>query len=116
MTVNYVISLIVFICCIKFFEAWNPFGSLKRFSVSLFNRDATVNPKHFEGYRLSVIEDDGYSISHTRNPVKKWWRNNIGAVQPGILIMIRHGETNLNYNKTFTGWIDTDLSGKICSS
>jgi len=23
---------------------------------------------------------------------------------------VRHGETVLNYNNTFTGWIDTDLS------
>jgi 2,3-bisphosphoglycerate-dependent phosphoglycerate mutase len=26
------------------------------------------------------------------------------------LIMIRHGESELNYNKTFTGWVDADLN------
>ena len=30
--------------------------------------------------------------------------------RPGRLILVRHGETNLNLNRTFTGWIDTDLS------
>ena len=25
-------------------------------------------------------------------------------------ILVRHGETVMNYNNTFTGWIDTDLS------
>jgi len=30
--------------------------------------------------------------------------------KPGKLILVRHGETNLNMNRTFTGWIDTDLS------
>ena len=28
----------------------------------------------------------------------------------GTLILVRHGQTTLNYNKTFTGWIDNDLS------
>ena len=28
----------------------------------------------------------------------------------GTLILVRHGQTTMNYNKTFTGWIDTDLS------
>lgn len=31
-----------------------------------------------------------------------WWCVNIS--------LVRHGETVLNYNNTFTGWIDTDLS------
>ena len=26
------------------------------------------------------------------------------------LIMIRHGESQLNYNRTFTGWVDADLN------
>ena len=26
------------------------------------------------------------------------------------LFSVRHGETVMNYNNTFTGWIDTDLS------
>lgn len=29
---------------------------------------------------------------------------------PGTLILVRHGESLWNYNKTFTGWADPDLS------
>jgi len=32
------------------------------------------------------------------------------AKEPGTLILIRHGESLWNYNKTFTGWADPDLS------
>ena len=33
------------------------------------------------------------------------------AVQPGKLILIRHGETTWNANRTFSGWVDVDLNG-----
>ena len=29
---------------------------------------------------------------------------------PGTLILVRHGESEWNSNKTFTGWVDVDLS------
>jgi hypothetical protein len=32
------------------------------------------------------------------------------AKEPGTLILVRHGESLWNYNKTFTGWADPDLS------
>jgi len=32
------------------------------------------------------------------------------AKEPGTLILLRHGESLWNYNKTFTGWADPDLS------
>ena len=28
----------------------------------------------------------------------------------GTLIIVRHGESTLNYNQTFTGWTDVDLN------
>ena len=31
-------------------------------------------------------------------------------VEPGTLILVRHGESLWNANKTFTGWADPDLS------
>jgi len=31
-------------------------------------------------------------------------------VEPGTLILVRHGESEWNANKTFTGWADPDLS------
>ena len=30
--------------------------------------------------------------------------------EPGTLILVRHGESEWNANKTFTGWADPDLS------
>lgn len=60
---------------------------------------------------VSQIEDDGFivtggswmhKISRTLNPLLRR--------EPGTLIMIRHGESMLNYNKTFTGWVDADLN------
>lgn len=32
------------------------------------------------------------------------------AKEPGTLILVRHGESLWNFNKTFTGWADPDLS------
>ena len=32
------------------------------------------------------------------------------AVEPGTLILVRHGESEWNKNKTFTGWADPDLT------
>ena len=32
------------------------------------------------------------------------------TIQPGTLILVRHGESLWNANKTFTGWADPDLS------
>jgi hypothetical protein len=33
-----------------------------------------------------------------------------GKKEPGTLILVRHGESEWNANKTFTGWADPDLS------
>lgn len=34
--------------------------------------------------------------------------------EPGTLILVRHGESLWNANKTFTGWADPDLSQQGC--
>jgi 2,3-bisphosphoglycerate-dependent phosphoglycerate mutase len=34
--------------------------------------------------------------------------------EPGTLILVRHGESTWNANKTFTGWADPDLSERGC--
>lgn len=70
-------------------------------AVRLFNR------RH-----ESPVEDDGYSYTNSRK--MSWLRRTIANLmdrkKPGTLILIRHGETLLNSNKTFTGWMDPDLS------
>ena len=58
--------------------------------------------------KLSQVEDDGYSLSRGK---KSFWKTLISKLllrpqkAPGNLILIRHGESDLNYNKTFTGTI-----------
>lgn len=37
------------------------------------------------------------------------WRGR-GRKAPGKLVLIRHGQSTWNANKTFTGWVDVDLS------
>ena len=60
----------------------------------------------------SQVEDDGYSVSGRRNSILKMLGklNPLNKREPGTLILVRHGQTTMNYNKTFTGWIDVDLS------
>ena len=67
----------------------------------------TVNDK------LSTIEDDGYSLRNRYKPPKalrNWFNRVIRRKPPGTLILIRHGESTMNNNGTFTGWIDADMS------
>ena len=56
----------------------------------------------------SQVEEDGFSSKkqHWFGKLSSRFRN----VEPGTLILVRHGQTTMNYNKTFTGWIDVDLS------
>ena len=72
----------------------------------------------------SAIEDDGFSTRYGRK--LKFWgqirlilRNFIKRFlsrffpqSPGSLILVRHGESLWNYNSTFTGWVDVDLSDR----
>jgi hypothetical protein len=66
----------------------------------------------------SQIEDDGYKLGHTsRMPsilrtIKSTASRTINKKLPGTLILVRHGESAWNSNKTFTGWVDVDLSDR----
>lgn len=79
-------------------------------AVACYGKNYESNP--------SKIEDDGYSTrfgskvrskfrSSLKATIKRIFR---GKPKPGTLILVRHGETVYNYNSTFTGWIDVDLS------
>ena len=60
----------------------------------------------------SSVEDDGFSDSTTRHRMLKSFAKRVFRrnEKVGTLILIRHGETVWNYNSTFTGWVDADLS------
>jgi hypothetical protein len=60
--------------------------------------------------QVSQVEDDGYNQSRRYNSVFHMLHDKLRPKQPGTLILVRHGESSWNYNKTFTGWCDVDLS------
>lgn len=94
------VSLLYFYCL--GFQSFNKI-SLRKSVYSKSSLRCSATPP-------SLIEDDGYSISHrNKNAIRNMW-NFVTRKKPGTLILVRHGETTLNYNQTFTGWIDTDLS------
>jgi len=92
-------------------------GLLDRFS-SVLGRDYNVDYSWSEGLdrtRDSQIENDGFDVFVKQSPMKlkakNFVRRALGRMpQRGTLILIRHGETKWNYNSTFTGWVDVDLS------
>ena len=57
---------------------------------------------------VSQIEDDGYNKSHHLQGIDILNRSR--RVKPGHLILIRHGESEWNDKKLFTGWVDVDLN------
>jgi 2,3-bisphosphoglycerate-dependent phosphoglycerate mutase len=72
------------------------------------------------GYDKEENEDGWGEMRKKRRPlVARVLRNGLKGlrsqvfsdkVEPGTLILIRHGESVWNANKTFTGWADPDLS------
>jgi len=66
------------------------------FSLHKFNIKANSG-------KISQIEDDGYSLAQGKRSLWNKWKSYIQPVQPGNLILIRHGESVLNFNRTFTG-------------
>lgn len=88
----------------------NGYQSRSRVSISMgfrrdFNRLITQS--------ISQIEDDGYNRSHKLQGVFKVLdelKNRYIRRQPGHLILIRHGESEWNDKKLFTGWVDVDLN------
>ena len=91
-------------------------------SVSDINSNFDLIPHSGgSGFRLgplySVVEDDGYTkrfgkVSNKFGTKVKTLATRVfrGKPKPGTLILVRHGETAWNFNSTFTGWVDVDLS------
>mmetsp|Transcript_18961 Transcript_18961/g.19081 ORF Transcript_18961/g.19081 Transcript_18961/m.19081 type:complete len:735 (-) Transcript_18961:184-2388(-) len=69
------------------------------------NRDIKINNA------ISDFEDDGYSHTFKESRVVKFFDkiNILKRKTPGTLILVRHGESEWNFNNTFTGWVDVDL-------
>ena len=64
----------------------------------------------------SSIELDGCENMPYDKPLRRKlraaraWLPKRWRARPGTLIIVRHGESEWNFNKTFTGWQDPDLS------
>lgn len=106
--VHFLLSLLwLAVCCYGLLPNPQTVESTKlRFIASShrFGTTLCANP-------ISPIEDDGYSANQQKsNILSRFLQSMVLRRDPGVLVLVRHGETAMNYNKTFTGWIDTDLS------
>lgn len=86
---------------------------------SSFPLDATKEQSSSSGSQTVEEDEDGWKEMRKekrppfwRQILKKLAKNKRrgGVVEPGTLILVRHGESLWNANKTFTGWADPDLS------
>lgn len=104
---------IVFACHLLTSDCFNlELSRSRRLSASQLIIDSTFRSGSFlAASKESQVEDDGYSVHAKSSFLKLLNRiNPLNKPEPGTLILVRHGQTTLNYNKTFTGWIDVDLS------
>ena len=107
---SFILQVFIFVCTLHQCTCFCPqYSSAKRI-ISASSKRSTES-SHPMSSTDSQVENDGYSV-HTRNFFMKLLGriNPLNKVEPGTLILVRHGQTTLNYNKTFTGWIDVDLS------
>lgn len=91
----------------------------RSFVKSSFPLDATKEQSSSSGSQTVEEDEDGWKEMRKekrppfwRQILKKLAKNKRrgGVVEPGTLILVRHGESLWNANKTFTGWADPDLS------
>ena len=76
-----------------------------------FLKDASQVEKGLRegGVRASLLGAIGVAGRVLAEP-SRIWRRDADTKEPGKLILIRHGQSTWNANKTFTGWVDVDLS------
>lgn len=96
----------------KKFSGYSAFLEQKR--PAWISNLRTVNPD-------DDLDEDGYANLHRqrRSIFKKALKLPLNIArkalskkkaEPGTLILVRHGESEWNQNKTFTGWADPDLT------
>ena len=81
-------------------------------------RESKLNEMNEDGYgemRRSSIGTVNSKRSYIKRVIKKPYRKlkkliTKDTTEPGTLILVRHGESIWNKNKTFTGWADPDLT------
>lgn len=65
------------------------------------NEDGYANLQRSRSKLLQIVR---LPVNAVRQVIKQ------STVEPGTLILVRHGESEWNHNKTFTGWADPDLT------
>lgn len=78
-----------------------------------FRRNLQAQEENEDGYRDMFGEQkQSFLRKMATLPLRAARRLYYGPkkVEPGTLILVRHGESEWNQNKTFTGWSDPDLS------
>ena len=78
-----------------------------------FRRNTQAQEENEDGYRDMFGEKEESFLKKVATfPLRIARRMSFGPkpAEPGKLILVRHGESEWNQNKTFTGWSDPDLS------
>ena len=82
----------------------------KRREKRIVDRVRSIDEEDEDGYKAMMLSKNPL----WQRPFKKLYRGvkriTLGKKEPGTLILVRHGESEWNANKTFTGWADPDLS------
>jgi hypothetical protein len=90
-----------------FLDQKNP-SWLSRLSKQAALSDHEMNEDGYDdlqlGSRSKIMQIARLPFNLARKSVKQ------SRVDPGTLILVRHGESEWNLNKTFTGWADPDLT------
>lgn len=84
-------------------------------SSSTFDDDEMDEDGYWGMFGTRGRKKRGFISSFIRQMIKVPYRALFGEykrVAPGTLILVRHGESQWNANKTFTGWADPDLSAQ----
>jgi Histidine phosphatase superfamily (branch 1) len=86
---------------------------LERIEKRLLEREQRRKDNMEDGYQDMMVENSKQRsllrrvVKFPFSVAKKLLRK---PIEPGTLILIRHGESIWNANQTFTGWADPDLS------
>ena len=70
--------------------------------------DNEMNEDGYANLQRSSTEKLRRMIGLPFRMARQIWKGS--TVEPGTLILVRHGESEWNANKTFTGWADPDLT------
>jgi Histidine phosphatase superfamily (branch 1) len=84
-------------------RSWVPLG--KKITAKY---DTEMNEDGYANLQRSSTDKILRSAMGPLRLLRELWKGS--TVEPGTLVLVRHGESEWNSNKTFTGWADPDLT------